>query len=68
MIIAVDTNIVFSAILNTNNTIGDLILNSQNIFQFQSCNLLLSEIDNHWGKLKKISKLNTSDFQDFFER
>jgi predicted nucleic acid-binding protein len=52
MIIVVDTNIVFSAILNTNSTIGDLILNSQDIFQFQSCNFLLNEIDNHWEKLK----------------
>jgi predicted nucleic acid-binding protein len=64
MIIVVDTNIVFSAILNTNSTIGDLILNSQNIFQFQSCNFLLSEIDNHWEKLKKSSKLDTSDLSE----
>lgn len=64
MIIVVDTNIVFSAILNTNSTIGDLILNSPNIFQFQSCNFLLGEIDNHWEKLKRISKLNTSDLSE----
>lgn len=64
MIIVVDTNIVFSAILNTKSTIGDLILNSQNIFQFQSCNFLLSEIDKHWEKLKRISKLNTSDLSE----
>ncbi len=64
MIIVVDTNIVFSAILNTNSTIGDLILNSQNIFQFHSCNFLLNEIDNHWEKLKRISKLNTSDLSE----
>lgn len=64
MIIVVDTNIVFSAILNTNSTIGDLILNSRNIFQLQSCNFLLGEIDNHWEKLKRISKLNTSDLSE----
>lgn len=64
MIIVVDTNIVFSAILNTNSTIGDLILNSRSIFQFQSCNFLLREIDNHWEKLKRISKLNTSDLSE----
>jgi predicted nucleic acid-binding protein len=29
MIVVIDSNIVFSAILNTNSLIGDLILNSQ---------------------------------------
>lgn len=64
MIIVVDTNIVFSAILNTNSTIGDLILNSRNIFQFYSCNFLLGEIDNHWEKLQRFSKLNTTDLSE----
>ena len=58
MIVIVDTNIAFSAILNTNSVIGDLILNSGKIFQFWSCHYLLQEIDKHWDKLKKISRLN----------
>jgi len=58
MIIIVDTNIAFSAILNTKSIIGDLILNSGNVFQFWSCHYLLEEIDKHWVKLKKVSKLN----------
>lgn len=58
MIIIVDTNIAFSAILNTKSIIGDLILNSGKIFQFWSCHYLLQEIDKHWDKLKKISILN----------
>ncbi len=45
MIIIVDSNIAFSAILNTQSIIGDLILNSNNIFQFRSCHFLLSEIE-----------------------
>jgi predicted nucleic acid-binding protein len=61
MIIVVDTNIAFSAILNTKSIIGDLILNSNKIFQFWSCHYLLKEINNHWDKLKKISKLNDDD-------
>ena len=56
MIIIVDTNIAFSAILNTKSIIGDLILNSGNVFQFWSCHYLLEEIDKHWVKLKKVSK------------
>ncbi len=61
MIIVVDTNIIFSAILNTNSVIGDLILTSDKIFQFWSCNFLLTEIDKHVEKLKKISKLNDAE-------
>jgi predicted nucleic acid-binding protein len=57
MIIIVDTNIVFSAILNTKSVIGELVLNSEGIFEFWSCHYLLEEIDKHWDKLKKISKL-----------
>ncbi len=61
MIIVVDTNIAFSAILKTESIIGDLILNSNKVFQFLSCRYLLDEIDKHRNKLKKISKLNEND-------
>lgn len=61
MIIIVDTNIVFSAMLNTKSIIGDLILNSNRVFQFWSCHYLLAEIDQHWGKLERISKLTYSE-------
>lgn len=61
MIIIVDTNIAFSAMLNTKSTIGDLILNSENIFEFRSCNYLIHEIDNHWKKLQQISKLSPEE-------
>ena len=64
MIIIVDSNIVFSAILNSKSTIGDLILNSNKIFQFQSCHYLWEEIDKHWNKLKKISKLVDSKLHE----
>ena len=61
MKVVVDTNIAFSAILNTKSLIGDIILNSNNLFQFSSCHFLVSEIDKHWSKLTKISKLSESD-------
>lgn len=61
MKIIVDTNIVFSAILNTQSIIGDLVLNSHKIFQFWSCHFLLGEMDKHWNKLKRISKLADED-------
>lgn len=64
MIIIVDTNIAFSAILNTKSIIGDLILNSGNVFQFWSCHYLLEEIGKHWDKLKRISRLNDNTLHE----
>lgn len=53
-----DTNIIFSALLNSNSTIGDLLFNSDKHFEFYSCNYLRYEIQKHWERLKKISKLS----------
>ena len=64
MKIVVDTNIVFSSILNTQSIIGDLILNSNNTFQFWSCHFLLEEMDKNWSKLRKISNLTDKDLLD----
>ena len=58
MKIIVDTNIIFSGLLNTNGTIGDLLFNSDGIFEFYSCAYMQHEIDKHWEKLKRISKLS----------
>lgn len=63
MKIIVDTNIIFSAILNSNNTIGDLIFNSQKIFQFYSCGYMRFEIQKHWEKLKSISRLTDQQLE-----
>jgi len=38
--IVVDTNIIFSALLNTNNTIGEILINSGDTFEFYSCNFM----------------------------
>ena len=52
----VDTNIVFSAILNSNGKIGDLLLNSSKYIDFYSSDYLRYEISNHYDKLSQISK------------
>ena len=65
MKIIIDTNIVFSAILNTQSNIGDLILNSNNIFQFWSCHFLLEEMDKHWNKLKTLSGLEVNSLSEY---
>jgi predicted nucleic acid-binding protein len=55
--IIVDANIVFSAILNTNGKIGDLLINSKKHFDFIAPDFLRLEIRKHHSRLVKISGL-----------
>ncbi len=64
MKIIVDTNIIFSGLLNSNGTIGDLLFNSDGVFEFYSCSYMRHEIDKHWAKLKRISKLSDSELDE----
>jgi predicted nucleic acid-binding protein len=64
MKIILDTNIIFSALLNTNSTIGEIIFDSENVLEFYSCNYMRLEIEKHWDKLKKISKLTDKELQE----
>lgn len=57
MRIIVDANIVFSGILNSDGKIGDLLINSADIFKFISPDFLRIEIQRHHAKLVHISKL-----------
>jgi predicted nucleic acid-binding protein len=57
MKIVVDTNIIFSALLNSNSTIGDLLFNSDAYFEFYSCTYMRYEIQKHWERLKKFQNL-----------
>jgi predicted nucleic acid-binding protein len=54
----VDTNILFSAVLNTQGKIGDLLMNSQGIFQFCACDTLRAELAKHRSKLLELSQLS----------
>ena len=55
MRIVVDTNIVFSAILNSNNKIARILLQPKSKVNFYSTEQLLGEIKEHREKIKKIS-------------
>jgi predicted nucleic acid-binding protein len=57
MKIIVDSNIVFSALLNSKSNIGDLILNLRFNLDFYAPHFLLKEIDKHNKKILAISKL-----------
>jgi len=64
----VDTNIAFSAVLNTESKIGDLIMNSHGILEFHACDTLRSELKKHRPKLLELSKtseeqLDQSEYQ-----
>lgn len=61
MRIVVDTNIVFSAILNTNSKITQIILHPKSGLNFYSTEQLLLEINEHKSKLKKLSGYSDSD-------
>lgn len=45
--IIIDTNIIFSCLLNSQGTIGDLIFNSDEIFEFYSNQYMRLEIYKH---------------------
>lgn len=64
MKIIADTNIIFSVLLNSNGTIGDLLFNSDDVFEFYSCSYMRHEIEKHWEKLKRISKLTDRELEE----
>jgi predicted nucleic acid-binding protein len=60
--IIVDTNIVFSAILNIDSKIARILLYSENQFEFYSCEFLKIEIAKHKNKILKITGYSEDDF------
>ncbi len=66
--IVVDTNIIFSTLLNSNGTIGDLVFNSDQFLKFYSCDYMRYEIRKHWTKLLNISRLTEEQLQDAYEK
>lgn len=67
MKITVDSNIVFSAILNTRSNIGQLLILGSKHFDFYTINLLKAEILSHRTKIQKIAGLSDKQFDDIYE-
>jgi predicted nucleic acid-binding protein len=67
MRIVVDTNIVFSAILNSQSWIGQILLHSDKSVKFYSPRYLQVEIQNHFQKIKTISKLSDSEVYELMD-
>ena len=66
MKIVVDSNIVFSSILNVKSHIGQILINGSKYFQFYSIGLLTSEIIKHKDKLQKISGYDDLQFFEIY--
>lgn len=64
MKVVVDSNIVFSAMLNPESSIGDIILNSQDTFTFYACEYLREEINDHKDKIIKIAGYDDHEYNE----
>ena len=64
MKIVVDTNIVFSAILNSQSGIGQILLYSDKSVKFYSPRYLQTEIQNHIQKIKKHTSLSETEIEE----
>lgn len=67
MKIVVDSNVVFSAILNQSGKIGQLLIFSRRHFDFYAPNLLKTEIKRHKDKILEISGLSEDEFDNLRE-
>jgi predicted nucleic acid-binding protein len=63
MRIVIDTNITFSAILNTNSKISRIILQPKSRLNLYSTEQLELELSEHWNKLKKISGYSETELR-----
>lgn len=68
MKIVVDSNILFSAILNSQSRIGQVIINNSNFFQFYSVLLLKEEIKLHKDKIRSITGFTNQQFLISFQK
>ncbi len=64
MKIVVDTNIVFSALLNSSNKIAKILLHSNKHFELYTCGFLQMEIAKHRNKLLKLTKLSQHELDE----
>ena len=65
--IIVDSNILFSAILNINSRIAQIIINGSKYFHFFAPEYIRYEILNHKNKIKDIAYLTENEFLETYE-
>ncbi|MFK7948589.1 MAG: PIN domain-containing protein [Saprospiraceae bacterium] len=62
-IIILDTNIVFSAILNPNNNIGEILFNNDKL-EFYTSEYLREEINRHKHRIIELAKTSETDVDE----
>jgi predicted nucleic acid-binding protein len=62
--IIVDTNIVFSAILNSSSRIGKILISSKEHFQFYTCDFLKTEVYKHRNKIRALTGLTNEETEE----
>lgn len=65
--IIVDSNILFSAMLNINSRIGQILINGQEFFDFYAPKYVKTEIFEHQDKIKRIAGLTSEEFLEVYE-
>lgn len=65
--IVVDTNIAFSALLNVDSRIGQILINGRRHYDFYAPEYLKTEIISHKKKIKDIAQLTDDAFIEIFE-
>jgi len=61
--VVVDTNILFSGMLNPHGAMSDLLLNSDDVFSFYSPQFILEELGSYRDALLRLSGLSADDFE-----
>lgn len=67
MKIIVDTNIVFSGVLNSESNIGRILIDSKNYFEFYSINFLKTELFKHRGKLLNLTAVSEEELDELIK-
>lgn len=65
--IIVDSNIVFSALLNTDSRIGQILLRGGGLYHFFAPEYLKTEILLHKAKIMSLGKLDMGNFIEIYE-
>jgi predicted nucleic acid-binding protein len=63
MKIVIDTNIIFSALVNSKSAIMDIIIGANERCRFYASDYTNIELKNHYEKLKKASKLTDNEME-----
>lgn len=65
--IVVDTNILFSGLLNTDSRIGQILINGKYYYRFYAPEYIRKEILDHKDKIISLAKLREDEFIELFE-